>query len=71
MTYWPNPLDNIGSPQGWICPKCGGVMWPNFPTCFYCKPTIVTTIANIGTGACPHCHFAHTQDVDCGGRKPL
>lgn len=25
-------------PQGWICPKCGAVMGPNFPTCWYCKP---------------------------------
>lgn len=54
--------------SGWICPKCGAVMGPNFPTCYYCKPNnkIVTTS---GTGACPHCHFAHTQDVDCEGRK--
>lgn len=25
--------------QGWECPKCGAVMSPFHPTCWYCWPT--------------------------------
>lgn len=25
--------------KGWECPKCGGVMSPSYPTCWYCKPS--------------------------------
>jgi hypothetical protein len=24
--------------QGWECPKCGAVMSPFHPTCWYCRP---------------------------------
>lgn len=30
---------NAQIPQGWICPQCQAVMGPNFPTCWYCRPT--------------------------------
>lgn len=31
---------NMLNTKGWECPKCNAVMSPNYPTCFYCKPTI-------------------------------
>lgn len=29
--------------KGWECPKCGAVMSPFFPTCWYCSPNITST----------------------------
>jgi hypothetical protein len=29
---------HIGNSTGWSCPKCGAVMSPTTPMCFYCVP---------------------------------
>jgi hypothetical protein len=31
-------IRNLESNMGWECPKCGGVMSPFHPTCWFCKP---------------------------------
>ena len=38
MNYWNpgNPYLPLGTPQGWVCPKCGRVYSPMTPTCFHC-----------------------------------
>lgn len=30
--------------KGWECPKCGAVMAPFAPSCFYCKPKMENSI---------------------------
>lgn len=36
--YWNpnNPYLPLGTPQGWVCPKCGRVYSPMTPSCFHC-----------------------------------
>ncbi len=34
---------HLGNQKGWVCPKCGGVMSPIHPTCFFCRPTQEST----------------------------
>ena len=37
--------------QGWQCPICKGIMSPNYPTCFNCKPNKAIAIYTI-CGSC-------------------
>ena len=37
--------------RGWECPKCGAVMSPSSPTCWYCKPFLA---ANVEKPICKH-----------------
>ena len=38
--------------QGWVCPKCGGVMSPDQPYCLFCKP-VDTRVEVTTTGIMP------------------
>lgn len=44
--------------QGWICPKCGGVMSPNQLFCINCQPKNIEKIKVTYTGINP------TRDLD-------
>lgn len=49
---------------GWECPKCGSVMSPFYPTCWYCHPITQTTY---GTQLLPH---DLSKPKDSTGEKP-
>lgn len=34
--------------QGWVCPKCGGVMSPTQPFCVNCQPKQTQTFFSTG-----------------------
>ena len=34
--------------QGWVCPKCGGVMSPTQPFCVNCQPKQTQTLVSTG-----------------------
>lgn len=36
--------------QGWVCPKCGGVMAPDQPFCIFCQPKNIQNIQITTTG---------------------
>lgn len=39
--------------QGWVCPKCGGVMAPNQPYCLFCQSNNIKDIQVTYTGIMP------------------
>ena len=39
--------------QGWVCPKCGGVMSPNQPYCIFCQSNNIRDIQVTYTGIMP------------------
>lgn len=39
--------------QGWVCPKCGGVMAPNQPYCLFCQSNNIKDIQVTTTGIMP------------------
>ena len=41
-----NNNDNNNFLQGWVCPKCGGVMSPFQNTCPYCAPPVKLEVWN-------------------------
>lgn len=40
----------LSAPQGWECPKCGGVYAPYTPMCFSCGNAKFVTQPRTGTG---------------------
>ena len=39
--------------QGWVCPKCGGVMSPTQPYCIFCQSNNIRDIQVTCTGVKP------------------
>ena len=39
--------------QGWVCPKCGGVMSPDQPYCIFCQSNNIRDIQVTCTGVKP------------------
>lgn len=39
--------------QGWVCPKCGGVMAPNQPYCLFCQSNNIKDIQVTYAGIMP------------------
>jgi hypothetical protein len=39
--------------EGWVCPKCGAVMSPSFPVCWYCSKGTGAVRMSSGTDAIP------------------
>jgi hypothetical protein len=56
--------------EGWVCPKCGGVMSPSFPVCWYCSKGTGAVRVTSGTdeNSAPCDHVWGPLQITTGGQ---